>query len=203
MLNNPVNLPISSFNPCSIGNCSGREGFYRFQGFSPWFQSLFYWKLLWKLQGLRLWELSPPVSILVLLEIALEVKFKMQIGVSDYFVSILVLLEIALEDVDYGICFFLDRKCFNPCSIGNCSGSTQRRHSTRLVTTVSILVLLEIALEAVLKKVFYFLTTTVSILVLLEIALEVLRGIIATELDLSFNPCSIGNCSGRRERRYW
>ena len=38
----------------------------------------------------------------------------------------------------------------------------------------------------------------VSILVLLEIALEEDAELIFYNLNSSFNPCSIGNCSGRR-----
>ena len=84
------------FNPCSIGNCSGRYQTTQFERKSLLFQSLFYWKLLW--------------------------KCKKDLGVFQMvYVSILVLLEIALEVV-------LDTTkqtkifCFNPCSIGNCSG---------------------------------------------------------------------------------
>ena len=61
--------------------------------------------------------------------------------------------------------------CFNPCSIGNCSGSYLLGQSIKKPNRVSILVLLEIALEVeaeeVLKRIW-----VVSILVLLEIALE-------------------------------
>ena len=40
----------SSFNPCSIGNCSGRgDHFGEGIAIGDRFQSLFYWKLLWKI----------------------------------------------------------------------------------------------------------------------------------------------------------
>ena len=63
------------FNPCSIGNCSGS----RFQILHSYrrlrFQSLFYWKLLWKNIHPNRRCVFLPVSILVLLEIALEERF--------------------------------------------------------------------------------------------------------------------------------
>ena len=43
--------PSLSFNPCSIGNCSGRRVDFVFKGLVFLFQSLFYWKLLWKRRG--------------------------------------------------------------------------------------------------------------------------------------------------------
>ena len=61
------------------------------------FQSLFYWKLLWKM-----------------------VEFGLITPTRD--VSILVLLEIALEGAVTGIPSKMTEG-FNPCSIGNCSGS--------------------------------------------------------------------------------
>ena len=115
---------IQCFNPCSIGNCSGRLANYgkgtRFEAF----QSLFYWKLLWKVTGTaysisagnsfnpcsigncsgrrktdksRSVELA--VSILVLLEIALEEGGSVERWQCPW-VSILVLLEIALEALE-------------------------------------------------------------------------------------------------------
>ena len=68
----PVNAD-SRFNPCSIGNCSGRYVGRALSLTATSFQSLFYWKLLWKKKrrAVGFFELTD-VSILVLLEIALE-----------------------------------------------------------------------------------------------------------------------------------
>ena len=133
------------FNPCSIGNCSGSVTHKRMELVAYLFQSLFYWKLLWKFS-------------------------KINYGNSNLNVSILVLLEIALEDSTSSTIFSFGF-CFNPCSIGNCSGS--------------FLILFQ-----------YQKTFCVSILVLLEIALEVFAGVVWKMARLCFNPCSIGNCSG-------
>ena len=65
---------IGCFNPYSAGNCSGSRQFRDFQKAQFEFQSLFCWKLLWKCRAsLRLYHYSK-VSILILLEIALEAK---------------------------------------------------------------------------------------------------------------------------------
>ena len=109
------------------------------------FQSLFYWKLLWKRIFCSFLGSKSKVSILVLLEIALEVILA-QIIIDVKLVSILVLLEIALEVIylsmysvttHVSILVLLEIALeviglealmkpifrFNPCSIGNCSGS--------------------------------------------------------------------------------
>ena len=92
-----VSAGAFGFNPCSIGNCSGRVRLQASHCKRHTFQSLFYWKLLWKnaytktevdsLIGFNPCSIGncsgssfsgslsgeiPTVSILVLLEIALE-----------------------------------------------------------------------------------------------------------------------------------
>ena len=136
------------FNPYSAGNCSGSVSL------------VFYWL-----------EISS-VSILILLEIALEVLVCLAVDSPFCQVSILILLEIALEDV-------------RSCGCTNCAfGRFQSLFCWKLLwkqrwsskrpprALVSILILLEIALEEWLK------------------VGEWLEG-------KSFNPYSAGNCSGR------
>ena len=156
------------------------------------FQSLFYWNLLFKKERNESIIAADAVSILVLLEFALQVPDALQIYFPRRFqslfywnllfkrmlwqylpwalrVSILVLLEFALqgiqhkpEDQDY--------RCFNPCFIGICS--SRRAGSERgRIANVSILVLLEFALQDCNLHVFVE-NENVSILVLLEFALQ-------------------------------
>ena len=65
-LEEPVNTGLQlrshcRFNPCSIGNCSGRRKRLGADSNVFWFQSLFYWKLLWK-KGSELLAQEVPVS---------------------------------------------------------------------------------------------------------------------------------------------
>ena len=185
------------------------------------FQSLFYWKLLWKREDGPAVEYADEVSILVLLEIALE---EHESGASRIFHI------PSFNPCSIGNCSGrlirpnrprMLPASFNPCSIGNCSGSLKRNLRTLNLKRVSILVLLEIALEANIhpqpipsfhqfQSLFYWKLLWkrsdfahlcdylfVSILVLLEIALEdEVRKLRDYLNEYRFNPCSIGNCSG-------
>ncbi len=156
------------------------------------FQSLFSWNLPSKQgRGVWLWLLLE-VSILVFLELALEVLFVSYI-IPHLSVSILVFLELALEDLitlrgispinmfqslfswnlpskykTYKERGWID--CFNPCFLGTCPRSSQHL-PILLHSSVSILVFLELALEVNFCLVAAV-HSTVSILVFLELALE-------------------------------
>ena len=169
--NRPRMLP-ASFNPCSIGNCSGSlkrnlrtlnlkrvsilvlleialEANIHPQPIPSFhqFQSLFYWKLLWKRSDFA--------------------------HLCDYlFVSILVLLEIALEDEVGKLRDYLNEYRFNPCSIGNCSGSTYLGSLERVLFMF--------------QSLFYWKLLWKNSLCLIHF-----------HFGMCFNPCSIGNCSGR------
>ncbi|WP_409050437.1 hypothetical protein [Runella sp. SP2] len=67
-------LSFHRFNPCSAGNCSGRraDDVGEAGADAIMFQSLFCWKLLWKLNFEWPSAFEIEVSILILLEIALE-----------------------------------------------------------------------------------------------------------------------------------
>ena len=86
------------------------------------FQSLFCWKSVWE---------SLSTSLLIL----------------DCTVSILVLLEIGLGD-SYGDIIEKGAFGFNPCFVGNRSGSNHSSVFCFMLKLVSILVLLEIGLGA-------------------------------------------------------
>ena len=166
----------SCFNPCSIGNCSGSMDASLIQMMVDMFQSLFYWKLLWKRNYGQ--------------DTILHHAGFNPCSIGNCSGS-------RVKKPCFSRLF-----CFNPCSIGNCSGSYlanffyARRVSVSIlvlleialeesapnrkvgpVTFVSILVLLEIALEAIPDKDAFFPLQPVSILVLLEIALEDIRSV--------------------------
>ena len=65
------------FNPYSIGSYSGRKGEWFFYSDEIVFQSLFYWKLLWKIAEYFYEYVHEKVSILILLEVTLEEKYKL------------------------------------------------------------------------------------------------------------------------------
>ena len=141
-------------------------------------------------------DLRRLVSILILLEIALEVRSTKWVTKKVLDVSILILLEIALEVGSFGT-FKRRSLSFNPYSAGNCSGSVALPYVYTTIPRfqslfcwkllwkqrfdappfgspgVSILILLEIALEVLCKNQFHYYLRRVSILILLEIALEV------------------------------
>ena len=134
-----------SFNPCFRGTCSWC--IFPLASIRAWnaFQSLFSWNLL--LMFRPLWPYFParPVSILVFVELALDVSaslaiFSSQTGFNPCFrgtcswcwlrsrpllppccqVSILVFVELAL-DVYLQLYAYLLLHCFNPCFRGTCS----------------------------------------------------------------------------------
>ena len=90
-----------SFNPCWSGCCSGRCCKVTYSITTMSFQSLLIWMLLWKptfFKKLMLWIC---VSILVDLDVALEV-FEVVIRCNCFVVSILVDLDVALEETTVG-----------------------------------------------------------------------------------------------------
>ena len=67
------------FNPYSIGSYFGRLLFLFANASVPsWFQSLFYWKLLWKFRKNSVLIPCSKVSILILLEVTLEAHARKQ-----------------------------------------------------------------------------------------------------------------------------
>ncbi len=137
---------ISSFNPYSVGCCSGRHNHGKKEKPLYGFQSLFCWMLFWKFEPDIIRDNHLVVSILILLDVVLEVLLA------------------------HWPC--LSSKCFNPYSVGCCSGSHHiwlpeslrklfqslfcwmlfwKQNSTRdglLSMIVSILILLDVVLEA-------------------------------------------------------
>ena len=66
-------LFLPGFNPYSIGSYSGRSVVFKLDLSEPTFQSLFYWKLLWKIvRAFGFYLILKLVSILILLEVTLE-----------------------------------------------------------------------------------------------------------------------------------
>ncbi len=85
------------FNPYSVGCCSGSGKASPLLADFSQFQSLFCWMLFWKIDNIEyLWGILI-VSILILLDVVLEVLLA------------------------HWPC--LSSKCFNPYSVGCCSGS--------------------------------------------------------------------------------
>ena len=136
------------------------------------FQSLFCWKLLWKVA-----EYAESIN-------------------PQFFVSILILLEIALEA---SICSFIAFivRCFNPYSAGNCSGSNRSNCCTRELFPVSILILLEIALEDTLHLSASRYTVPFQSLFCWKLLWKGSTFMVFLKLCSCFNPYSAGNCSGR------
>ena len=105
-----------SFNPCSRG-CFARSELSvcadpPLQGF----QSLFSWMFRSKSRGTRRSFRHYPVSILVLVDVSLEVTIRIPADVREL-VSILVLVDVSLEATkSAGTMTFA--RCFNPCSRG-------------------------------------------------------------------------------------
>ena len=105
-----------SFNPCSLGCFSRRRHPKYFHSLEKMFQSLFSWMFFSKITAERLEATPTPVSILVLLDVFLEV-WGFIISRCMLKVSILVLLDVFLEAGK-------DRYArahptsFNPCSLG-------------------------------------------------------------------------------------
>ena len=135
------------------------------------FQSLFYWKLLWKLDLTKPTTQRLTVSILVLLEIALEeVEKWLDDEVRGMFQSLFywkllwkVLWQIwRWQNGSFQSLFYWKLLWKSPWTLGYNYG-----------------------------------VIVVSILVLLEIALEDASAWALIQMYFGFNPCSIGNCSGR------
>ena len=211
-----------SFNPCFVGNRSGRANscFPIFQAKlvsilvlleiglgagrqvrpgakGAGFQSLFCWKSVWEAVRRCKHTVQHPVSILVLLEIGLG--------------ELLRTMPKRWQK-SFNPCFVGNRSGrrirkmistpymgFNPCFVGNRSGSRNRIRGRNWITNVSILVLLEIGLGEWFRL-SCFSGMFVSILVLLEIGLGELRYSATSCNQLGFNPCFVGNRSGSHAR---
>ena len=182
------------FNPCSLGCFSRSLPDHIIRCFQILFQSLFSWMFFSKPHcwvhtlPVPRWGFNPcslgcfsrraapapmrrsrTVSILVLLDVFLEGEIDEQ-NKKDLQVSILVLLDVFLEGGSRS------RQsqgpgCFNPCSLGCFSRSSQNQIGVSS-GKVSILVLLDVFLE-VERKVIWTRDEKVSILVLLDVFLEV------------------------------
>ena len=135
------------FNPCFVGNRSGRSVKPIAHSFGFMFQSLFCWKSVWELLMGKSTCRCRWVSILVLLEIGLGV---LRINI--------------LQNC---------QSSFNPCFVGNRSGSVFDVLNSIYFAYVSILVLLEIGL---------------GVALIIWFCCDMLR----------FNPCFVGNRSGSR-----
>ena len=169
-LNKNMAQLLQGFNPCFVGNRSGSERYGNCTEVCNAFQSLFCWKSVWEwLLLVDSWKWFV-VSILVLLEIGLGA-------------GCIGFLPMIMKR--FNPCFVGNRsgrlkhsnlkrmtRCFNPCFVGNRSG---RNHS-------------------------YFIQIWliwVSILVLLEIGLGVKAETTLERICIRFNPCFVGNRSGR------
>ena len=113
-----------SFNPCFTGCCSSTRPRHRKEGvLLQTFQSLFYWMLLFNERLFHRAEGFLYVSILVLLDVALQ-RAGYNSHNSGLQVSILVLLDVALQlrKENTGDCGLFHG--FNPCFTGCCSSTT-------------------------------------------------------------------------------
>ena len=170
----PLTLTRLRFNPYSDGYCSESIFFLAVKQIGYWFQSLFWWILLWKILYLILPLESGYVSILILMDIALKVLANLSFSIFFLVVSILILMDIALKDrsVDrrrdgcimfqslfwwillwkyaFAVIQHVAHHRFNPYSDGYCSESCLLHPiSMRRRQFVSILILMDIALKAI------------------------------------------------------
>ena len=160
---------IYSFNPYSVGCCSGRNVGGGFGGQAREFQSLFCWMLFWKgwapCRAYRGWW----VSILILLDVVLEVQKLLQ--------------------------QVLPHCSFNPYSVGCCSGSllvvSFRIVGMKFQSLFCWMLFWKFILAEALRFDF-----VVSILILLDVVLEVLVATLPLISFMCFNPYSVGCCSG-------
>ncbi len=183
---------LHGFNPCFLGTCPRSKICKMHVPVVLLFQSLFSWNLpskpscevaigIWHemFQSLFSWNLpskaiycagltvNSSVSILVFLELALEVEFAFTIQ-DFHFVSILVFLELALEAAKEG------REQKKPSWFQSLF-SWNLPSKLTLGDRISFLIY-------------------VSILVFLELALEVSVPIITACSSWGFNPCFLGTC---------
>ena len=134
------------------------------------FQSLFCWKLLWKTMA-------------------------SQVGMECLTVSILILLEIALEA--RGNARALGKYCrFNPYSAGNCSGRNKCGLIKHWARIVSILILLEIALEVIEEGQRMAQKRGFQSLFCWKLLWKIWSLSFCSVDGRRFNPYSAGNCSG-------
>ena len=138
-------MDLVCFNPCFSGSCSRIRRSCPRRAHTVRFQSLFQWILLSNLATSVNILGDNEVSILVLVDLALE-SFLNLVSFYPRFVSILVLVDLALElrglqMLDIG------KGCFNPCFSGSCSRIFQAGRTPEDFQEVSILVLVDLALE--------------------------------------------------------
>ena len=158
------------FNPYSVGCYSGSLRSYKLPFCPCLFQSLFCWMLFWKRVTTYALNTHKVVSILILLDVILEVDLstpaklydfcfnpysvgcysgRPSIAVGEYlqlFVSILILLDVILEGKS-AMNSLRATACFNPYSVGCYSGSCHIQHQAICLLHVSILILLDVILE--------------------------------------------------------
>ncbi len=189
-----ITAHVMCFNPYSVGCCSGRAICSVPVCMVVWFQSLFCWMLFWKRHGATYVRKQLTVSILILLDVVLEV-FRIILNKIETTVSILILLDVVLEEI--GVLLYSSYK------------------------PVSILILLDVVLEVFWDFRNKLPLIIVSILILLDVVLEEIYAGDTTLANLQFqslfcwmlfwkcpnvfflngatgrfNPYSVGCCSG-------
>ena len=105
--------------------------------------------LFWKSVACCIQRIHSYVSILILLDVILEVAAFGERCKTKQLVSILILLDVILEDKS-GTLDVIDELCFNPYSVGCYSGSATPLRLLSAVNRVSILILLDVILEVAL-----------------------------------------------------
>ncbi len=132
--------------------------------------------LFWKFGFVFGLHFGVQVSILILLDVVLEVFNKMRIS-GRYWVSILILLDVVLE------------------AIVGCNNFQQLHQFQSLFCWMlfwkSFLML------------SFFTVFGVSILILLDVVLEEMKSPTPSESGTSFNPYSVGCCSGSTRVWHW
>ena len=152
--------------------------------------------LFWKQQTVIPQGNVQRVSILILLDVILEVRMKIN-NVFTWKVSILILLDVILE-VMYQWIFLHQTFSFNPYFVGCYSGSPERwshRHERLRFQSLFCWMLFWKLNETLL----YSKSNLVSILILLDVILEVCSGIMVWFYLECFNPYFVGCYSGRKK----
>ena len=135
-----------SFNPYSVGCCSGSNLHGDFDGIDVKFQSLFCWMLFWKtLACVKLTRLLigfNPYSVGCCSGSRLQNDAGYQYL---WFQSLFCWMLFWKKKTR--VCWPIIRFCFNPYSVGCCSGRRRGRTRYKQTKLVSILILLDVVLE--------------------------------------------------------
>ncbi len=136
---------LKRFNPCFTGSTTSTFLLLSSYLLFFTFQSLFYWKYHFNSEMPYIAPILIFVSILVLLEVPLQLLLSISILFAPH-VSILVLLEVPLQQYrSMSVPFPVSR--FNPCFTGSTTSTFTIATITFMILTVSILVLLEVPLQ--------------------------------------------------------